>query len=154
MKLSRSLAVLTLAILLPGCETTRSLFTLTRDFAAGVYQATAHQIQLADHRGAAFFASLSSSKKEELKTAGTRYLAVRTSDPTPEQWKQIRRDMQKPGGKYQTAKSAPSKIYCVMIWDTQTREIVGTDCYATLSLPTPGDVVRFDTHTAQYVGTP
>ena len=30
------------------------------------------------------------------------------------------------------------KIYCVMIWDTQSREIVGTDCYAVLNLPTQG----------------
>ena len=40
-----------------------------------------------------------------------------------------------------------------MIWDTQSQEIVGTDCYAVLSLPKTGTVARFDTYTAQYMGS-
>jgi hypothetical protein len=39
-----------------------------------------------------------------------------------------------------------------MIWDTQSQEIVGTDCYAVLKLPPAGELARFDTYTAQYVG--
>lgn len=150
----RLLSLLALTAALSGCLTTKSLLALTRDFAAGIYQATTSQIRLADQRGAAFFNSLSAKKRQEMTASGTRYLAVRTSDPTPEQWTQIRRDMNKPGGKYQAAKNAPKKIYCVMIWDTQTRQVVGTECYAVLTLPKPGDVVRFDTYTAQYVGAP
>jgi hypothetical protein len=40
-----------------------------------------------------------------------------------------------------------------MIWDTQSGEIVGTDCYAVLKLPAAGELARFDTYTAQYVGS-
>ncbi len=48
---------------------------------------------------------------------------------------------------------APEKVYCVMIWDTQSGEIVGNDCYAVLKLPVAGELARFDTYTAQYVGS-
>jgi hypothetical protein len=40
-----------------------------------------------------------------------------------------------------------------MIWDTQSGEIVGTDCYAVLKLPAAGELARFDTYTGQYVGS-
>ena len=62
------------------------------------------------------------------------------------------RDMQKPTSRYSGSRKVPEKIYCVMIWDTQSQEIVGTDCYAVLKLPPAGELARFDTYTAQYVG--
>jgi hypothetical protein len=60
--------------------------------------------------------------------------------------------MQKPGSRY-ASKKAPSKVYCVMIWDTQSQQVVGADCYAVVNLPAPGTLARFDTYTAQYVGS-
>jgi hypothetical protein len=148
------LPFLAASLLLSGCQTAGSLFSLTRDFAVGIYQATARQIQVADQRGAGFFRRLSPEQKKELSASGSRYLAVRTDDPTPAQWTKIRNDMRKPASKYQAGAAAPSKVYCVMIWDTQTQQIVGTDCYAVLSLPAVGGVARFDAYTAQYVGMP
>jgi len=132
----------------------RLTFALTRDFAVGIYQATARQIQVADQRGARFFNQLIPGRKKELSASGSRYLAVRTEDPTPAQWTQIRNEMRKPASKYQAGAAAPSKVYCVMIWDTETRQIVGTDCYAVTGLPAEGQVARFDAYTAQYVGMP
>jgi hypothetical protein len=81
------------------------------------------------------------------------YLAVQTADPSPAQWTEIRRDMQKPGLRYSGPSKAPDRIYCVMIRDTQSGETVGTDCYAVLKLPAAGEVARFDTYTALYVGS-
>ena len=118
----------------------------------GAYRATPQQVRLADQRAATTFNQLSPQEKKAFNESGTRYLAVRTSDPTPTQWTEIRRNMEKPGSRYSGPNKAPGKIYCVMVWDTQSREIVGTDCYAVLELPTPGTLVRFDTFTAQYVG--
>ncbi len=144
--------VIWLSGVLCGCETTRRLWATLNDFAVGIYKATPHQTQLADQRATAAFARLSAHEKVSLERSGTRYLAVRTADPTPAQWTEIRRDMQKPTSRYSGPRKAPEKIYCVMIWDTQSQEIVGTDCYAVLKLPPVGELARFETYTAQYVG--
>jgi hypothetical protein len=138
--------------LLGGCETTRKLWASISDFAVGIYKATTHQTQLADQRATAAYERFSADQKIAPQRSGVRYLAVRTADPTPDQWAEIRRDMQKPASRYLGARKAPDKIYCVMIWDTQSQEIVGTDCYAALKLPRSGELARFDTYTAQSVG--
>ncbi len=144
-------------LLLSGCATAGKLWSFAGDWAVGVYRATTRQIQVADRRASEAYEKMPTEKKKTLKDSGTRYLAVRTEDPTPAQMVEIRREMAKPAaasGPYgATTPSAPKKVYCVMIWDTQTREVVGTDCYAVLKLPTPGADVRFDTYSAQYVGT-
>jgi hypothetical protein len=161
MRLSLRLVVaLGLASLLSGCLTTKELVTKVNSFTAGIfnnlsvgaYKATPQQIHIADQRATTSFNRFSAKQKKTFKESGTRYLAVRTADPTPAQQTEIRKNMQKPGSLYSAPKAASSKVYCVMIWDTQTREVVGTDCYAVLSLPTPGTVAHFDTYTAQYVG--
>lgn len=40
----------------------------------------------------------------------------------------------------------------VMIWDTQTEEIVGNNVYDVETPPRPGDVAMWETYSAQYVG--
>lgn len=157
MKIGLQTFLLGAVLLFSGCATAGKLFSAIGDYAVGAYKATARQIQVADQRAAAAFDKMPAEKKKALKDEGTRYLAVRTEDPTPAQMTEIRRAMAKPAaasGPYGAPTSgAPKKVYCVMIWDTQTREVVGTDCYAVLKLPTPGEPARFDTYTAQYVGT-
>jgi len=150
--LSHLCAALWLVSLLSGCQTTQKFLTMINNLAVGVYKATPQQAQLADQRAAATFEQFLPQEKKTFEESGTRYLAVRTADPTPAQWTEIRNDMQKPGSRYSGPTKAPTKIYCVMIWDTQSREIVGTDCYAVLKLPMAGELARFDTYTAQYVG--
>jgi hypothetical protein len=145
--------IILLSSLICSCETTRKFWTLVNNLAVGVYKATPRQTQLANQRAAAAFEQFSTQQRKALEESGTRYLAVRTADPTPAQWTEIRRDMQKPGSRFLGPAKAPSKIYCVMIWDTQSGEIVGTDCYAVLKLPAAGELARFDTYTAQYVGS-
>jgi hypothetical protein len=161
MRLSPRLGVaLCLAGVLSGCLTTQELLTKVNNLAVvvfknlsvGAYRATPQQIRLADQRATATFNRFSPQAKKTFKESGTRYLAVRTADPTPTQRAEIRKNMEKPGSLYAGRTKAPGKIYCVMIWDTQSREVVGTDCYAVVNLPTPGTVARFDTYTAQYVG--
>ena len=144
--------VVWLSLFLCACETTRRLWATLNDFAVGIYKATSHQTELADQRASAAFARFSPEEKSSLQRSGVRYLAVRTADPTPAQWTEIRRDIQKPTSRYSGPRKVPEKIYCVMIWDTQSREIVGTDCYAVLKLPPVGELARFETYTAQYVG--
>jgi hypothetical protein len=144
--------VVWLSLFLCACETTRRLWATLNDFAVGTYKATSPQTELADQRATAAFARFSTEEKSSLQRSGVRYLAVRTAGPTPVQWTEIRRDMQRPTSRYSGPRKVPEKIYCVMIWDTQSQEIVGTDCYAVLKLPPAGELARFDTYTAQYVG--
>ncbi|HEY5742720.1 MAG TPA: hypothetical protein VIS99_09275 [Terrimicrobiaceae bacterium] len=145
-------AVLWITSLLCGCETTQKFFATIKNFAAGDYKATPEQTRLAHQRASTAYKHFSPQEKKTLADSGTRYLAVRTADPTPAQRAEIRADMEKPDSLYSVGAKAPSTIYCVMIWDTQSQQIVGSDCYAVLKLPQPGEVARFDTYTAQYVG--
>ncbi len=43
-------------------------------------------------------------------------------------------------------------LVSVMIWDTQTQEIVGNSVYDINSPPPPGSSVKFETFSAEYVG--
>lgn len=144
-------AVFAALLVFAGCATTTQLLTNLQDWAVGTYRATAQQIKVADMRAAAYFAKNAPAEGEKYK--GQRYLAVRTLDPTPEQWQEIRAEMSKPASRYGAPSSAPQKVHCVMIWDTQTQQVVGSNCYAVVKFPAPGETVRFDTYTAQFVGS-
>lgn len=146
-------AMLAAVLAFAGCATTKQIFSNLQDWAVGVYQATSTQIRIADMRAAAYFAKVAPAEGSGQKYKGPRYLAVRTLDPTPEQWQKIKTDMTKPATRYSSPSGPPSKVYCVMIWDTQTQQVVGSDCYAVVKFPPPGQPVRFDTYTAQYIGT-
>jgi hypothetical protein len=91
------------------------------------HQATERQRRIAEERAARAYAQ----RKSQLKAHKTRYIAVDTEKNE------------------QTSAGAKKSV---MIWDTQSREVVGTDCYAVLSLPKSGTLAHFDTYTAQYVG--
>ena len=47
----------------------------------------------------------------------------------------------------------PSQLKCVCIYDTQSKQFVGTDCYVISSEPAIGELARFDTWSAEFVGT-
>lgn len=139
--------------LLAGCAATNTLLTAVKNFAVGIYRATPEQVQVADARATAAYDRMSSTEKKVMKDAGTRYLAVRTNDPTPAQMEEIKKDMKKPRSRYgSSSSSTPKKVYCVMIWDTYSKEVVGNQCYAAVKLPKQNETVRFETYTAQYVG--
>jgi len=100
-----------------------------------VHEATKRQRQVAQQRAKAAYhkmnANLSKSQHPARKKA--RYLAVVTE-----------KEPRKSGRK--VAKS-------VMIWDTQSEEIVGNNVYDVESTPAIGSVARFETFSAQYIGT-
>jgi hypothetical protein len=47
----------------------------------------------------------------------------------------------------------PSNLKCVMIFDTQSKQFVGTVCYVIGSEPPIGEIAHFDTMSAEFVGT-
>jgi len=152
MKTRIGIAILAIAVL-TGCATTDAVLKSVKNFAIGIYRSTPEQIRVADSRATAEYNRMSVAEKQELKDNGTRYLAVRTNDPNPAQMAEIKKEMKKPRSRYGSGSSAPKKVYCVMIWDTYSKEVVGNQCYATVKLPQQNEMARFETYTAQYVGS-
>ena len=46
----------------------------------------------------------------------------------------------------------PSQLRCLMVFDTQTRQFVGSGCYVVPSEPSNGKVETFETVSAEFVG--
>ena len=151
MKIRITIAFL-VALAFAGCETTQKVLTTLHNWSLGSYRATPQQIAISENRAAKAYEALPEQKKTEMKDSGPRYLAVRTADPTPQQMAEIKKEVKKPGGRYSSGGKMPSKIYCVMIWDTYSKQIVGNDCYATSKLPDPMEIAKFETYTAIFVG--
>lgn len=96
------------------------------------HEATERQHQIAQERAARAYAEMSAKRKKEMKARKTRYIAVDTE-------------------KNQNTASGAKKS--VMIWDTQSQEVVGNDVYDVKSPPPVGSTAKFDTYSAQYVGS-
>ena len=50
-------------------------------------------------------------------------------------------------------RTAPNAKKTVMIWDTQSQEVVGNNVYDVKSPPAVGTTAKFDTYSAEYVGS-
>ena len=92
------------------------------------HQATERQHRIAEERAQRAYAE----RKSQLKARRTRYIAVDT----------VKDEHTSPGAK----KS-------VMIWDTQSQEVVGNNVYDVKSPPPVGSTAKFDTYSAEYVGS-
>lgn len=101
-------------------------------------QASERQRKIAEQRARLYMAKQQEEKKKAAQTASasskkkksSRYIAVKTVKESNSQ------------GKEQ-----------VMIFDTQSNEVVGNDVYDLKSTPKVGQTSKFDTYTAEYVGT-
>jgi len=139
----------------------------THNYALGAYHSTPEQLRIARHRADRHYAKLSPGLKNRMRDRGVRYLAVRTLDPSKEQLAEIKRRAAAAGasggssfgygasavsGPVHETGSAPKPWHCVMVWDTYSRDLVGSECYAVTTLPPAGESVRFDTHVAEYIG--
>jgi uncharacterized membrane protein YhiD involved in acid resistance len=167
-------AVLTLAILASGCENlspgeNAAVFGTAAGLAAGIplvasgvnpniaipvtagavavaavtayiiakEQASERQRKIAEQRARLYLARQEAEKKthqaastSKRKSTKPRYIAVKTV-------------------KEQNSKGSDQ----VMIFDTQSNEIVGNNVYDLKSPPKVGQTTKFDTYTAEYVGT-
>ena len=75
---------------------------------------------------------MSAKRKAALKEHKTRYIAVDTEKDK------------------NTAAGAKKSV---MIWDTQSQEVVGNNVYDVKSPPPVGSTAKFDTYSAEYVGS-
>jgi gas vesicle protein len=91
-------------------------------------RATERQRRIAEERARLAYERMSTTRKARVKK--TRYIAVKTE-----------RDTQ--------AKGAAT----VMVYDTQTQQVVGGNVYDVKQTPKDGQISKFDTYSAEYVGT-
>jgi len=121
------------------------------------YTPTPDQVAVAQKRVRDYFAAVTKGRQHGAKR---RYIAVKTLNPTTEQlrdYEQKRADAQSAaaGGEAQMSNRwvAPDKLRCVMVFDTQSKQFVGSGCYVISGTPPSGTVAKFDTYSAEFVGT-
>ncbi len=84
--------------------------------------------------------------KGRKQAARHRYISVETLRPTSAQVEDFTR-------KQATARRVePAQLRCLMVFDTQTREFVGSGCYVVRKRPLAGEVAQFETVSAEFVG--
>jgi hypothetical protein len=85
-----------------------------------------------------------------------RYIAVETLRPTKQQladYVKKRAEAKSVGTPLSSRWVEPGQLRCMMVFDTQSKQFVGSGCYVIGSLPPVGTVAKFDTVSAEYVGT-
>jgi len=86
--------------------------------------------------------------KGRRRAATHRYIAVETLRPTKTQ----REDYLKKRAQQKAPAMNPAQLRCLMVFDTQTKQFVGSGCYVVGSLPAPGAVTKFESVSAEFVG--
>jgi len=117
-------------------ETVRTGSISTRLIAGTVaiieeHEATARQRQVAAQRGRAWTARRLASPQSAPARRHARYIAV---DTEPD------------------ARTSPQAQKSVMIFDTGAQQVVGKNVYDVETPPAVGEIARFETYSAQYVG--
>jgi hypothetical protein len=100
-------------------------------------QATAKQ-QVEDYLGAV--------KKNRKRAATHRYISVETLRPTKTQLEDYSQKQRIPRA------AETSQLRCLMIFDTQTHQFAGSGCYVVQGKPPIGEVTKFETVSAEFVG--
>lgn len=101
------------------------------------HQATERQRRIAEERAQAAYRRMAAQRKATAsggrpKKKVPRYIAVDT---------------------VKNERTSPKAKKSVMIWDTQSQEIVGNNVYDVESAPRVGSTAKFETYSAEYVGS-
>jgi hypothetical protein len=117
------------------------------------YHPTPEQQTTAQKRVKAYLVAV---KKGRRHAATHRYIAVETLRPTKTQladYVKKRAEAKSAGTQLSSRWVEPSQLRCMMVFDTQSKQFVGSGCYVVGSLPAVGTVAKFETVSAEYVGT-
>jgi len=96
------------------------------------HRATEKQRKIAEERARRYYGKIAPEKKVAMKKQRKRYIAVDT---------------------VKDERTSPKAEKSVMIFDTQTEQIVGNNVYDVQEAPTKGETAKFETYSAEYVGT-
>jgi hypothetical protein len=87
-------------------------------------------------------------QKGKRRAATRRYVSVETLRPTKAQSE----DYLRKRAQSKAPAADPAQLHCLMVFDTQAKQFVGSGCYVVESLPTPGTVTKFESASAEFVG--
>lgn len=96
------------------------------------HEATERQRRIAEERARRAYAQMSAQRKANLKAKKVRYIAVDTE---------------------KNEHTSANAKKTVMVWDTQTETVAGSNVYDVQSPPPVGSTAKFDTYSAEYVGS-
>jgi hypothetical protein len=106
------------------------------------YTPTAEQMATAQEQVQDYLLAVKKGRKH---AAAHRYISVEALRPTKKQLKvYTKKQLPKP--------AEPSQLRCLMVFDTQSKQFVGSGCYVVTGRPSIGDVAKFDTVSAEFVG--
>jgi len=81
------------------------------------------------------------------RPATRRYVSVETLRPTKAQ----SADYLKKRAQRKAPAADPVQLHCLIVFDTQAKQFVGSGCYVVERLPTPGAVTKFESASAEFV---
>lgn len=88
-----------------------------------------------------------------------RYIAIQTLNPTVKQkltyvTKKTKAQMAAAanGEKLPATWVETEQLHCLMVFDTASKQFVGSGCYVVGALPAPGTLAQFESVTAEFVG--
>ena len=107
------------------------------------YTPTAEQMATAQQQVQDYLLAV---KKGRKPAATHRYISVETLRPTKKQLEDYAKKQlpQRP--------AQPSQLRCLMVFDIQSKQFVGSGCYLVTGTPSIGDVEKFETVSAEFVG--
>jgi hypothetical protein len=107
------------------------------------YTPTSEQQATAKQQVASYLLAVKKGRKHP---ATHRYISVETLRPTKKQLEEFTRKQAS------IPRVEPTQLRCLMVFDTQTREFVGSGCYVVDTTPLAGEVAKFETVSAEFVG--
>ena len=131
------------------CRYPDPFWTPSFAYHAGIYNSdysytpTTEQQAKANQQVEAYLLAVKNRRKH---AATHRYISVETLRPTKKQLEDFTRK-QPPSRRVE-----PARLRCLMVFDTQNREFVGSGCYVVSSEPSAGEVAQFETVSAEFVG--
>jgi hypothetical protein len=153
MKRSSLTAVLLALSLLAGCVTGPSWSVGARNIILIICKISPEQQKVAE----ANIRTYQTRKHQPIKS---RYVAVDTLRPNKNQTetylKKVVKEKQKADWNKEKLSDRwvePAKLRCVMVFDTVSKQFVGSGCYVVGVSLEPGEIDTFETHSAEYIGS-
>jgi hypothetical protein len=146
-------AIFLALVLFAGCATGPNWSVGARNIVLIICKISPEQQKVAE-------ANIRTYQTRKHQPTKSRYVAVDTLRPNKKQTegylKKVAKEKQKADWNKEKLSDRwvePAKLRCVMVFDTVSKEFVGTGCYVVGIPLEPGEIDTFETHSAEYIGS-
>lgn len=153
MKRSPLTLVFLALFLFAGCATAPSWSVGARNVVLLICKISPEQQKVAE-------ANIRDYQAQKHQQTKSRYVAVDTLRPNKKQTetylKKVATEKQKADWNKEQLSGRwvePAKLRCVMVFDTVSKEFVGSGCYVVGATPQLGEIDTFETYSAEYIGS-